>query len=184
MIRSSDLIRPTVVPGSSTSLMTSGSQAPGFDLGQIKGLVEMFKGALDTVKEIQKMRMETQNLINPQQAQNQTQGFTGQAPALSPTQPSSMTPQTIEKIIYKEMEIDKEKLKNFMRSLLVTEAGKLPEEIKEKKLSEITGENFNTLEVNVKKFGMNIKANGDQILDVIVDQMIKVLPQLKKEDQK
>lgn len=179
VIRSSDLVRPTS-PGNFITPAPASGGSPSIDMGQIRGLVDMVKGALETVKEIQKMRIDAQKMTQPQQ--QETQGFTGQAPAVSPTQPSSMTPQTIEKIIYKEMEIDKEKLKTFLRSLLVTEAGKLPEDLREKKLSEITGENFETLEVHVKKYGMNIKANGDQILDVICDQMIKTLPQLKRDE--
>jgi len=185
VIRSADLI-PKAVPNASNIIQSAPATPQGIDFGQIKGIMEMVKGALDTVKEIQSMRTQAQNLIQPQQAQ--TDGFSGStAPAQAPTTGNgstpALTPQVVEKIVYKEMKIDKEKLKTFMKALLVEEASKLPDDLKEKKLSEITGENFEKLNVQVKKFGMNINANGDQILEVIVDQMIKVLPEMVEEEK-
>lgn len=186
VIRSADLI-PKAVPNASNIIQSAPAPGPaGIDFNQIKGLMEMVKGALDTVKEIQSMRTQAQKLVQPQQPQ--TEGFSGShAPAQAPTTGNgstpALTPQVQEKIIYKEMKIDKVKLKTFMKSLLVEEANKLPEDLKEKKLSDITGENFDKLDLKIKKMGMNINVNGDQILDVITDQMIKVLPSLVEEEK-
>lgn len=174
VITSADLMRPA------PSLVNpTGSPMGGFDLKEVQTIMSQFKDILGTFQDIMKFKSQ----MTGEKAQ--TQGFNGTATQQPPTAPYHGAPHPIvqEKIVYRPMEIDQNKVKQLLNELLSqTLPEKIPQEFQEKKLSDFLGENWTNIQIPYKYMGMNITLTAEILSEKIAEGLVKNLESLKKDE--
>lgn len=79
------------------------------------------------------------------------------------------------------MEFDQEKIKDFLKDLLVQQAIKLPDDIKQKKIENLTGENWKDFKYNTTMFGKKLQLKSEDLIELISTNLIKSLEKCQKE---
>ena len=149
--------------------------------GEIGNLVQDLKGLkelADTVDSILSKVVAMRGKSG--QKKTETQGFTGHAQQVPPTTMSSGTSEQkvevreVEKVVYVTKRIEPEKIKAMLEDLLYIQAQeKLPDEIKQRPVSDLIGDKFK----NEFKFMFKgiIPVNADQILDTMSKELSKMI---------
>lgn len=168
-------IAPLITP------QVGGMSPANSDIGNLVNDLKGLKELADTVDSILSKIV----TMRGKGATKETQGFTGQAPAQAPAQiQSNSAPQVIEreKVIYKMRPINPAKIKQLLSELIFNEApAKLPQEIKDKKVDEMIGENFKTFTFKYKDV---IEINSEIILDTIAQELSKMLQQIQEQEER
>lgn len=118
------------------------------DIKDIKEMLSLVSEGIKNFKEIAQMRNQQQVPI--------TQAVSGAEPVPISTQ---------KKVEYV---IDRKKLKAFLSDVIINQARKIPEDIQNKKLSELIGENFQKF--NYKFKGM-VNINSEFLIDTLTEQV-------------
>ena len=151
---------------------------------ELKGIKEL----ADTVDSILSKLTQMKGKYTGGQQQSQKpaqQNFPQQTPyAPSTANTTQQQPKQEERIVYKDkpINIDKDKVKTMIHELIVNEAPKkLPNDIQEKQISDMIGENFQNFKYNYKNI---VTVGSDKILDVFAEQLVKMMENLQKEEEK
>lgn len=100
-----------------------------------------------------------------------------QFPQGSPTEIKSTNERVIEKVVYQMKPIDRTKLKALLSELLIVQANRLPTDIKDKKVSELIGENFKNFKYNF----LDVEISSDQLLELITVQMAESIDRINSQ---
>lgn len=148
---------PPAIPGAPLP------QSGGFNINMsdIKEILSLVKDGIQNFKEIQAMRAQFQPA-----AQNLNQ-IGGTAAPIAPGAPPPTIVQEV-KMIQTKMTVDRVKLKTLLSDLITNQANKLPNDIKERKISELIGENWNKFTYKHKGV-INIDSNF--IMETLVEQL-------------
>lgn len=146
---------------------------PGKEVANMRTSVQEIQGIVKDIKDIFEMvvPMIQQRAGNQQGAQ-----VINSQPGIS----STPAPHVIQKENVVYMEFDEEKVKGVIRDLIVNQAQKLPDEIKNKKILEMTGEEFLKFKHEAKKMGMSITFDAEGIIQLMSSQIIEVMKQCQK----
>jgi len=100
-----------------------------------------------------------------------------QMPVQTPYKESSKEEniKVIEKEVFITKPLNKDKINNLLRDLLINQADKLPEDIKEMQVKDLIGQNWADFIYNFKKAGLSFSLNARDIEQVIADNLIKSL---------
>jgi hypothetical protein len=158
IITSGDLEKPLVgVNGQPTGEIKTATNT-------IKELSELANTVNSIIDKIQTMRMK--NIPQQPPMPQVIQGNAGDMPSTKET--------TIE--VIKAKPIDRVQLRSFLYDLIMIQSDKLPLDVKEMKIKDLTGEGFAKFKYKYEALDMEI--TGDQILDVITNQMAQSIDKI------
>lgn len=131
-----------------------------------------FKEFADTIKDILKEFNQLRGIMPTPTAQKPNNDFEGSS-GVNPTINQTNEVRTMKQPIFLEVE----EVKGLLKNLLVVQAEKLPSQIKEKKIDEIVGANFEKFEYN--HMGL-LTIDAERILNIISAQTTEVLNEIIK----
>lgn len=161
VIRSADLL-----PKATNSLKGA--------VDSVQGANNFLKDATDFVKQLDSVVARVQQMrgVVPQGSQS----FGGGSPSAPSNKPQTIV-EVQKEVVYKDFELDPVKVKGFVNDLLGKTALMLPDDIKNKPIAEITGNNWATFTYNYA----GIEISSDQLAEIISTQLIEAVKKCKKD---
>lgn len=132
------------------------TQSGGFDLRDIKEIVQVAADAIKNIKEIKEMTSKMAPAPAPQSLGSQLEPVPVSA-TVQPVRPVTMNAR-----------VDRARLRALLNDLVVVQAAKLPDDIKQKKLDELIGQNFVAFKY---QYQGAINVDGGILLDIVTDQL-------------
>lgn len=159
----------------------------GQEIAGFHSTMKEFQGMLGTVDGIIKNIMKLKGIQEGQQG-----GLQGSPSQIQSSKPNPQIPPPTsqeEKIIPQQQittseerkevpKLDSQRVYALLYDLIVVQAEKLPQEVKDKQLKEITGENFKTYTFMYKGI---IPVGHDQILATITEQVVEAIHKIQNE---
>lgn len=162
---------PTAIPAG-TPLPTTGG---GFqiNMSDIKEIISLVSDGVKNIKDLMALKAQLAPQQQPQQ-QQQNIGRMNDAPQIPQ---GSGTPQTKEVItmVQTKMIVDRTKLKILLNDLLVNQASKLPDDIKQKKLEEFFGEKWTNFTYKYKGV---VNVDSATLLDTVTEQLATAIDEM------
>lgn len=147
----------TIPAGTPIQMPNSGFN---IDMKDIKEIFNLVNEGIKNFKEIQQMRQQFTNTMQPQQPQIANLGIDPEKPAPLNTVVKEAQPM--------KTKINREKLKTLLNDIMTTQAQKLPTDIKEKQLKEFIGENWTNF---TYKYAGVMTITSEDLLDTITRQL-------------
>lgn len=133
--------------------------------GALSELQQMQRFA-ETIGEVIKNVMQIRSQMQPPASAQPQLGMKG-----SPADVQSNTT-TVERI---PLKLDRDKLRAFLKDVLSVQAEKLPQELKDAKLGDVLGKNFESFTF---LYSGVVRINADMILDKMTDAFLSVVPRM------
>lgn len=170
-----DTINPLGQPIQTLQTATQTINGATNQMGDFIKFIETISGVLDKIALLRGSQPQQKGQIQQMPLIGSPQQQEAYKPQPQPQQTNEIQTKLIESETMQQKNISKEKIKNLIWDLLTIYADKLPQEIKEKQIGEVTGEKFKDFKF---MFQGVFPINANIIVDTISKELAKRIPEL------